>query len=295
MPRGKDTVFLDSYIRHQDEENALAAHEDLPWRYTKPNSIGNYHHERMLRSIEPILRHSKLTTWMTVGDGRFGSDANFLRPYVARATATSISGSTLEIAQQKGWIDSYSAENAEQLSFADNSFDFVFCKETYHHFPRPAIGFYEMLRVARIAVVLIEPMEGGWTPLLSLKRVIKKFLRRDDTYDQFEPSGNFVYRINVNDIFKSLAALGYSALAWKGRNTFWHEPFDTGTAGQISIAWLGTKIGIMAQDLACRVHLLSPGIVTAVCFKNVPDAGMLGDLRSAGYRIKACPVNPYIV
>ena len=32
--------------------------------------------------------------------------------------------------------------------FEDNSFDIVFTKESMHHWPRPYLGIYEMLRVA---------------------------------------------------------------------------------------------------------------------------------------------------
>ncbi len=48
-----------------------------------------------------------------------------------------------------GFIGEYSAQNAESLSFASNSFDYVFCKDAMHHCPRPVIALYEMLRVAR--------------------------------------------------------------------------------------------------------------------------------------------------
>ena len=286
-------MSIDSYVRHQKEEQALAGRDEVPWCYKQPNSIGNWHHERMLRSIEPLLKYCKATTWMTVGDGRFGSDANFLRPYVASATATSISGSTLKIAKERGWIDAFSEQNAEKLLFDDASFDFVLCKETYHHFPRPAIGFYEMLRVARRGIVFIEPMEGMWSPLLALKRTLKRLLRRDHPYDLFEPSGNFVYRINMNEIAKNLTALGYSIFAWKGMNTFWYEPFDRAMKDQFSFAWIGSRLGILIQDVACSLGLLSHGVATVVCFKSMPDPDLLINLRAAGFHVRQLPTNPY--
>jgi len=284
---------MDSYIRHRHEEQALADYDDVPWRYRSPNSIGNWHHDRMLRSIEPLLKHCRETRWMTVGDGRFGSDANFLKPYVRSVTATSISGSTLQIAKSRGWIEDFSEENAEALSFADNSFDYVLCKETYHHFPRPAIGFYEMLRVARRGIVLVEPMEGAWSPLLLLKRALKRMLRRDHSYDQFEPSGNFIFRVNINEIAKMMTALGHTTLAWKGMNTFWHAPFDAQEKNRLSVAWIGSSLGILAQDVACALRLLTPGLATVICFKATPAPDLIGDLRSNGFHIRTLPLNPY--
>ena len=40
---------------------------------------------------------------------------------------------------------------------ADNSVDFVQCKESFHHFPRPMVSFYEMMRVARYGVLCASP------------------------------------------------------------------------------------------------------------------------------------------
>lgn len=70
---------------------------------------------------------------------------------------TDISEYLLAEARRRGLITKYALENAERLSFADQSFDYVFCKESFHHFPRPYQALYEMLRVAREAVLLIEP------------------------------------------------------------------------------------------------------------------------------------------
>ena len=63
--------------------------------------------------------------------------------------ATDIAEVLLKEAKEEGYIKAYSKENAESLSFADNEFDFVFCKESYHHFPRPMIALYEILRVVK--------------------------------------------------------------------------------------------------------------------------------------------------
>ena len=54
---------------------------------------------------------------------------------------------------------SYEIENMEALSYKSSSFDLVFVKEALHHVPRPILGLYEMLRVAKKAVIFIEPGE----------------------------------------------------------------------------------------------------------------------------------------
>ncbi|NQT07036.1 MAG: class I SAM-dependent methyltransferase, partial [Candidatus Omnitrophica bacterium] len=64
---------------------------------------------------------------------------------------------------------SYGIENAESLSYPDGSFDLVFCKEGLHHLARPMLGLYEMLRVCRKAVIIVEPYET-W-----LGNILEKF------------------------------------------------------------------------------------------------------------------------
>ena len=81
--------------------------------------------------------------WFTVGDGRFGLDAIRLKKRgVSDVLATDIDESLLRAAREQGLLPEYRVENAEKLSFANNAFDYGFCKEAYHHFPRPMIALY---------------------------------------------------------------------------------------------------------------------------------------------------------
>ncbi len=50
--------------------------------------------------------------------------------------------------------------DAERMDVPDSSYDLVVVQDGLHHLPRPALGFTEMLRVARVAVILIEPHHG---------------------------------------------------------------------------------------------------------------------------------------
>jgi SAM-dependent methyltransferase len=47
--------------------------------------------------------------------------------------------------------------DAEQMDLPDSSYDIVLVQDGLHHLPRPVLGYTEMLRVARRAVVVIEP------------------------------------------------------------------------------------------------------------------------------------------
>ncbi|MFJ7337131.1 class I SAM-dependent methyltransferase [Streptomyces sp. NPDC101110] len=53
---------------------------------------------------------------------------------------------------------SLNAENMAEIP--DSSYDLVLVQDGLHHLPRPVLGFTEMLRVARTAVIVIEPHDG---------------------------------------------------------------------------------------------------------------------------------------
>jgi SAM-dependent methyltransferase len=109
------------------------------------------------RLLLPLIETDLDARWLTVGDGRFGSDARFLKQHGVSAHASDWSPQLLQIAAERGLIDEFSRQNAENLTFDDASFDYVYCKESLHHFPRPFIALHEMFRVARKAVILQEP------------------------------------------------------------------------------------------------------------------------------------------
>lgn len=281
-----------SYDRHKMLEMELADKSGLPSCYIRPNSVDAWRHRRMLESVLPIITEYPDSKWVTVGDGRFGSDAFFLQEQGVDVVATSISSHTLEMAHAQGLIRKYSAENAEALHFADNSVDFVLCKESFHHFPRPALGFYEMLRIARRGIVLIEPIEGPQKPLGALRNLAKRMLRRGVS-DQFEVSGNFIYRISIREAYKMLTALGHPCIAWKGINDFWYQPFEAADFNRLSVEALGTRLGIGVQDLFARMRLLNYGLAAIICFQEPPGTTLTSRLRSFGFSVMTLPQNPY--
>jgi SAM-dependent methyltransferase len=124
----------------------------------KPESIDAWLHTRMIDMVDPLVFHQISASYITVGDGRYGGDAFYLMSKGPKEViASDLDSGSLKKAKELGFISSYAEENAETFSFQDNSFDYVFCKQTYHHFPRPPVAFYEMLRIARRGVILLEP------------------------------------------------------------------------------------------------------------------------------------------
>ena len=156
MNQEKKSFLHFSYERHFEYDKTPDLEKLETWK--RFDTIDAWRHKRMYDSVLPLISAYPLSKWLTIGDGRYGTDANYLlRNNVQNVLATSINNTLLKKSKEEGFITEYKVENAESLSFDDNSFDFVFCKESYHHFPRPMIAFYEMLRVAGTAVIIIEP------------------------------------------------------------------------------------------------------------------------------------------
>jgi SAM-dependent methyltransferase len=86
----------------------------------------------------------------------------------------------------------YEKQNCENLSFASESFDLVFCKESLHHLARPVLGLYEMLRVCRGAALLLEPFDSQLDTLLQLLGLSTRY--ESDSLGDLKLRDNFVYR-----------------------------------------------------------------------------------------------------
>jgi SAM-dependent methyltransferase len=271
-----------------------AAGEELmgmPSFYAAPASVDCWRHTRMLASVNVLVRQLPDAKWLTVGDGRYGSDAGYLTSLGADALATSLTDERLKRGAELGFIKKFKIENAERLSFADGEFDFVFCKEAYHHFPRPPVALYEMLRVARVGVVMIEPCDNP--RLLDVaKRWAKRLLRGDSEFN-YEVSGNFLYRLHIGELGKLMCAMGNHTLAVRGINDFYVARFAGKQASRSSKAFWLTRLGIGLQDVLARLRLVGWGLCCVVVFNGTPPAALLAALKRDGFSILELPKNPY--
>ena len=276
-----------SYRRQAADDHALY----MPSRYTAPDSVDNWRHTRMLSSAKTLVDAMPASHWLTVGDGNYGSDAAYLTSLGVRAVATSLVASSLKIAAEKGYIREYREENAERLSLGDGAMDFVLCKEAYHHFPRPPIALYEMLRVARVGVLLIEPIVGKRL-LNGLKTLVKRAVR-GDTETLFEPAGNFIYRLNIQEMAHLMTAAGEACIAYRRFNDF----YMPGLGAERAVGWTRghvlTRTGVAAQDALARAGLLAWGLASVIVFKGMPPSTLLAALKSDGFTVQMLPANPY--
>jgi len=116
-------------------------------KYAGNGSISYWLQQIFFQCLQPLLKIED-QRWLTIGDA-YGFDAQYILSKGSNALATDLKSDFLEVALQEGIIQEYAAENAESLSFTDKQFDYVLCKESYHHFPRPYAAMYEMIRVAK--------------------------------------------------------------------------------------------------------------------------------------------------
>jgi len=261
------------------------------------NTLDIWRQRRMYECIDPFIKGYPNARWLTVGDGRYGTDAHYLRTKKCDVVASDIDVSRLRQAKKRGYIQSFLKEDAEKLSLKDNAFDFVLCKESMHHFSRPYLGLYEMLRVAKDAVILIEPNDifhNRTAPQYIfwwLKKGIKSLF---GIYEktEYETVGNYVFRISQEEIIKIAIALNYPCVVTKEMNDL-YEPggeyiyLNRGFRFHL----LRFKIGVL--DILSYLGLHKPNILFHVIFKRPLTDHMKNELKDKRYSVSILPQNPY--
>lgn len=104
--------------------------------------------------------------------------------------------------------------DAHNLPFRDNSFDIVSIHDGLHHLEDTAKAVKEMARVARKAVVIIEPAKSSLTEISILLGISLRYEGPD-----------FVYRLTAEETSKWLQAAGIKKISIKRYLMYYpHEP-----------------------------------------------------------------------
>lgn len=270
-------------------------------------------HNRMYEAVD-CIKYNESSRWLTVGDGRWGLDAIRIKKRgFKEVLPTDICETLLEESKKRGFIDDYKVENVEKLSFSDNSFDFVFCKESYHHFPRPYIALYEMLRVASKAVFLVEPndepmaqsvktkdwLRFKFQVLLSKLKIKVRLIhyRKPVIFAQkgYEESGNFIYSISKHEIQKLMQGLDYPQMVYKEMNTHYIEgcEFEPADVSKSSI-FKQIVDTIRNEDERCVTGWDVPNMIILGLFKEVMNEETRMTFKKQGWTILDLPRNPYL-
>ena len=274
----------------------------LTWLNQNP-TLDRWRHDRMYDHLKPVVEFNNEISWLTVGDGRYGTDANALfRLGATNVMCTDISDKMLKIGNEKGFIKDYSAQNAENLTFNNDQFDFTLCKEAYHHFPRPHIALHEMLRVSKLGVILIEPLDRKFQPqfMNRFAPIIKKFLGKQTNNDGhiFEEAGNYVFSTSERELEKVQLGMHRRHIAYNYINDYYEPGFefinlDSTLKSDIKVI-RKAQILIKAKDFLSRFNLLRPGLLCAILFKKEPSSVLVDALKNSGWRVKILPRNPYL-
>ncbi|MDN5940321.1 MAG: class I SAM-dependent methyltransferase [Nitrospira sp.] len=299
-----NATFQDkSYQQHSEHfkeytQNSEKAAHSKTW--FEKDTVDAWRHKRMYQVLDPILVIEPRAKWLTVGDGRYGKDAKYITEKGSDALATDISEYLLKEAKDIGYIKAYQVENAESLSFHDSAFDYVFCKESYHHFPRPMLALYEMLRVAKSGVLLIEPNDAYIINRISIilfrtmKSVLKNILGKKTDKHFYEETGNYVFSISRREIEKVALGLNYNVVAFKGINDAYLSGVEHEKMSERGPLQKKTRRLITIANFLCKFGFLDWGILASIIFKKEPSKELVRQLTDEGYEIVQLPDNPHI-
>jgi len=263
------------------------------------NDIGKWLQDLFFNCLEPLTKETA-QNWLTIGDA-YGFDAQYLLGKGQNATASDLNTDFLCLAKNEGIISDFSAQNAERLSYPADAFDYLLCKEAYHHFPRPYAALYEMIRVAKKGMVLIEPQDpiSRMPLLLMLMNLFAGF--RQQLFSRiwknrfsYEPVGNFVYKISVREIEKFAAGLNLPLVAVKGINpNFYFKGAEQEERSLKNSKFRKIYLRKKLADLGVFFGLIPSQVLCVIAFKELPEESLLKELKKENYQLVHIPKNPY--
>ncbi|MFZ4262278.1 class I SAM-dependent methyltransferase [Sphingobacterium sp. HJSM2_6] len=295
----------ESYSRHTNwYQQQFPNYEDKISVITNfKNYAGSINHWLQLiffNTLTPFLT-DKNKSWLTLGDA-YGHDANFLiQQGIQQTTASDLDPNMLQISKEYGLIQHYEVVNAEKMSFSNESFDYILCKESYHHFPRPYAALYEMIRVCKTGIIIIEPQDpiARMPLLLLISNICNKFNIQliDKIWKNrisYESVGNFVYKVSEREFEKFAAGLNLPMIAVKEINpNFWFVGSNQIQAQMDQPAFKKIYWKKKFRDFLTRLGIFPSQTLVLVAFKQVPNEETLQILKSEGYRISKIKKNPY--
>ncbi len=301
MPEYSETRASKSHLAHENHMKNLAHEKEQRLFVLKNKDCYAYWiHTVTLDLMSPFL--DRQNTWLTIGDYN-GFEAQYFKEHNQKVVASDISETFLKIASEEGLIDEYRKENVEHINLEENSFDYVSCREAFHHFPRAYLGLYEMIRVAKKGVIIVEPID----PLISmplmmwLKNICDKFnpfLINKIWKNRFswETVGNYVFKISEREIEKMAMGIGLPCIAFSKSNIL-NSNLVEKNAFEVPI---NKKLQKKARsrnrlrDFFSMLGIIPYNTLCAVVFKEMPDEQLQKGLREKGYSIIPLPPNPYL-
>lgn len=175
--------------------------------------IGNFvDFYSLTKAISMLPYGIKNKTILSICSGD-GPEGEYLYHKGAKVTVTDISPEAIKAAKRRCSALRGVVADSENLPFKDNSFDLVLVRHGLHHLANPYKGIDEMIRVGKKGFVFIEAQ----------RNFITKILIKLKLAEEYEASGNFVYRFTreeVKDYMKRKKIKNYKI------STFWVYHFE---------------------------------------------------------------------
>lgn len=192
------SALTDRQREFSDSSAVERSHEDIDFRGSPVHEIIR---DLPIRTLIDLLRQEghdlKGARFLILGCG-FGTDIFYLNRYAdLDIVATDISVQNTIITRKSFEQAQVAVSDSENLPFSEESFDYVFVCDSLHHMARPYLGVYEMLRVAKRAVCIIEPHDCFLTRLAT----------RLGFMQEFEDAGNYVLKLSRHDIARLAKSL----------------------------------------------------------------------------------------
>ncbi len=279
-------------------------------------TVDAWRHQRMMKPCLPFASVGSWN-WLTVGDTHGWDAARLTAMGAADVTASDLAEGMLEHAKNEGIIQAYLCENAESMKAKDNAYDVVFCKEAFHHLPRPWIGLYEMLRVARKVVLLVEPRDWivdrgpvvtrgpkalvsgilKWTKMrlgqrLDCLPVQARFQLGDKP--GYEEVGNYIFSVSSREIEKVALGMDFPAVGFFALNDHFEKGLGNFRAEDSDAEFVRVRKILEAADLLTEAGLGSSSLLLAALFKEMPKPDLEKNLTDIGWHIKKLDRNPYL-
>jgi SAM-dependent methyltransferase len=266
----------------------------------EPQTLDDFRHARFWALADPIIEIFTTHSWLTIGDGRYAKDAVYLKSKGVDVIASDISTTLVKKSYQLDCIDKFSKINAEDIDLPDQSMDVLYCKEAFHHFPRPMLGLYEMLRVAKHSVVLIEPRDHTIDKnfvsslFLNLEEGIRRITGRCSNRNSFERVGNYVHKISLREIEKMALSMGLKKVYYKEFNDAFNPAYSQVDPYKFTVPFMKFWSIIAFKKLTNILKIRPSSHLCIVLVKETtPDINM-DYLDHCGFKILYLESNPYL-
>lgn len=160
---------------------------------------------------------------------------------------------------------------------------------------------YEMIRVAKHGVLVIEPQDPviKMPLLLMLSNLLNRnahFLNKLwNNRFSFEPVGNFVYKVSEREFEKLAAGLGLPIIGFKKINpNYWFKGADLVSTERYSKKFFFIRLKKFILDVLVRIKTMPSQVLATVIFKQLPDEFTIALLKKNGYHLVYIPQNPYL-